>query len=67
MQRRVGQAKVRLYKTVIRPLLWYASGSWTLTKKSESALDASERKVPRRIMGPMKENNTWIIGYNIII
>jgi hypothetical protein len=27
------QTKIRLYKTVIRPVLWYASGSWTLAKK----------------------------------
>jgi hypothetical protein len=52
MQGRSGQAKLKLYKTVIRPLLWYASESWTLTKKSESALEASERNVLRRILGP---------------
>jgi hypothetical protein len=40
---------------VIRPVLWHASESWTLTKKSELALDASERKVLRRILGPMKK------------
>jgi hypothetical protein len=43
---------------VIRPVLWYASESSTLAKKSELALDAFERKVLRRILGPMKENNT---------
>jgi hypothetical protein len=49
---------------VIRPVLWYASESWTIAKKSELALDAFERKVLRRILGPMKENNTWRIRYN---
>jgi hypothetical protein len=49
---------------VIRPVLWYASESRTLTKKSELALDAFERKILRRILGPMKENNTWRIRYN---
>jgi hypothetical protein len=49
---------------VIRPVLWYASESWTLAKKSELALDAFERKVLRRILGPMKENTAWRIRYN---
>jgi hypothetical protein len=49
---------------VIRPVLWYASESWTLAKKSELALDAFERKVLRIILGPMKENNIWKIRYN---
>jgi hypothetical protein len=49
---------------VIRQVLWYASESWTLDKKSESALDASERKVLRRILIPMKENSTWKLSNN---
>jgi hypothetical protein len=42
------QTKIRLYKTVIRRVLWYASESWTLAKKSELALDAFEMKVLRK-------------------
>jgi hypothetical protein len=58
------QTKIRLYKTVIRPVLCRASESWTLAKKSELALDAFERKVLRRIFGPMKENDARRIRYN---
>jgi hypothetical protein len=49
---------------VIRPVLWYASESWTLAKKSEFALGAFERKVLRRLLGPMKENDARIIRCN---
>jgi hypothetical protein len=42
----------------------FASESWALAKKSESALDAFERKILRRIPGPMKENSTWRVRYN---
>jgi hypothetical protein len=35
---------MRLYKTVIRRVSGYASGSWVFARNSESALDASERK-----------------------
>jgi hypothetical protein len=33
-------------------------------RKSESYLEAFERKVLRTILSPMKENNTWRIIYN---
>jgi hypothetical protein len=59
-----GQTKKRLHKTAIRPVLRHARESWTFAKKSESALYALERKVLRRIIGPMKENCTWKIRYN---
>jgi hypothetical protein len=49
---------------VIKLVLWYASESWALAKKSELALDAFERKVLRKILGPMIENNTWRIRCN---
>jgi hypothetical protein len=52
------QAKIRLNKSVLSPVIWYASESWTLAKNSKQALNAFKRKVPRRILGPMKENNT---------
>jgi hypothetical protein len=57
------QTKIRLYKTAIRPVLWYARESWSLAKKSESALDAFERKALRRIFRSMKKSNTWKIRY----
>jgi hypothetical protein len=59
------QMKVRLYKMVIRPLLWYANENWTFAKKSKSALNAFGGKVLRRLLGPMKESNTCRIRYNI--
>jgi hypothetical protein len=45
-------------------VLRYTRESWTLAKKSEAALDAYGREVLRRILGPMKENNTWTVRYN---
>jgi hypothetical protein len=58
------QAKMRLYKMVIRSVLWYASESWTCTQKSKSTVDKFEKKVLRRILGPTKENSTWRIRCN---
>jgi hypothetical protein len=45
-------------------VLWYTSESWALARKSESALVASERKISRRILGPMIESNTFRIRHD---
>jgi hypothetical protein len=59
------QTKLRLYKTVIRPVIMGMQvKAGPSPKKSELALDAFERKVLRRMLGPMKENNIWRIRYN---
>jgi tRNA A37 N6-isopentenylltransferase MiaA len=59
-----GRTKKGLHNAAIRPVLRYPRESWTLAKKSESALYAFERKVLRRMMCSMKENDTWRIRYN---
>jgi hypothetical protein len=38
--------------------------SWTLTVTEENALRMFERKIIRKIYGPLTENNIWRIRYN---
>ena len=50
---------LQLYKTLIRPVVSYGAGAWTLAKKEEEALLIFERKIFRRIYGPKYENGEW--------
>jgi hypothetical protein len=45
--------KIRLYKTLIKPILSYRSVTWTLTQTTEQRLNTFERKILRRIYGPI--------------
>jgi len=49
--------KLRLYKTLIRPVLSYYCEAWTVTELSEGRLAMFERKILRRIFGPVCGNN----------
>ena len=52
-------SKLKLYKTVIRPIVTYASETWVLKEATIQKLLVFERKILRRIFGPIKENQTW--------
>jgi hypothetical protein len=51
--------KIRLYRTLIKPMLCYGSVTWTLTQTSEQMLNTFERKILRRIYGPTHEGGCW--------
>jgi hypothetical protein len=45
--------KLRLKNTTIDKMLTYASESWTVTKRDRKQLNIFERKMYRRILGPV--------------
>ena len=43
--------KVKIYSTVVRPVLMYGSETWALRQKEESKLEGTEMRMLRWIMG----------------
>jgi hypothetical protein len=56
---------MRIYPTLIRPVVTYASETWTLTKKDEMRLRIFERQIPWKIFGPIQiGKDIWRIRNN---
>ncbi|KAL4100807.1 hypothetical protein QTP88_020836 [Uroleucon formosanum] len=53
--------KIRMYMTLLRPIVMYGSETWALRKAEEQRLGVFERKVLRKIYGPVFDNqrNEW--------
>jgi hypothetical protein len=51
--------KIRLYKTLIRPVVTYGAETWSMIKKEEQDLLIFGRKIFRRIYGAKYEDGKW--------
>jgi hypothetical protein len=57
--------KMRIYVTLIRLVVIYASETWTLTEKDEMRLRIFERQILRKIFGPIQiGKDIWRIRNN---
>jgi hypothetical protein len=50
--------KLRIYRTIILPVVLYGCETWSLTLKEERRLGVSENRVLRRICGPKRDKVT---------
>jgi hypothetical protein len=58
-------SKLKIYKSLIRPLVTYGCESWTSTNQDEQHLRIFERKILRKIFGPVKDKDgSWRIRIN---
>ena len=53
--------KIRICKTIIRPIILYRSDTWILIRKMESYLITRERKILRKVYEPKLDNGKWRI------
>jgi hypothetical protein len=52
--------KIKVYKTVIMPVVLYGCEAWSLTLTEECRLKVFENRILRQIFGPKKdENGEW--------
>ena len=52
--------KIKIYKTIILPVVLYGCETWSLTLREECRLRVFENRVLRRIFGPKRdENGEW--------
>jgi len=59
------KSKLKLYWSVIRPIVVYGCKSWVLKESIIQRLSVFERKILRKIFGPTKEENrNWRIKTN---
>jgi len=58
------QSKLKLYRSVIKLIMTYASETWVLKEAIIQKLLVFERKILRRISGPTKENQIWRVKTN---
>ena len=56
--------KVLIYKTLMKPVLMYGGETWVLSKADELRLGVFERKILRRIYGPICEGAIRRSRYN---
>jgi hypothetical protein len=50
--------KVKVYKTIILPVVLYGCGTWSVTLREERRLKVFESRLLRRILGPKREEMT---------
>jgi hypothetical protein len=61
---RGGNIKIRLYLTLIRPILTYGAETWAAAESEKQKLLIFERKLVRKIYGPVKDRDNWRIRTN---
>jgi hypothetical protein len=54
----VKNLKIRIYKTIILPVVLYGSKTWSLTLREDHRLRVFENRVLRRIFGPKRDEVT---------
>jgi hypothetical protein len=61
------KTKMKIHKTMIRPVFKHSSETWTVTAKDENNLRIFERQILRKIFGPVDIDNVRRIRNNMEI
>ncbi|KAJ4431550.1 hypothetical protein ANN_20149 [Periplaneta americana] len=58
------EIKIKIYKTLMRPIITYGTETWVLNKNTCKQLAVFERKILRRIFGAIETVDGWRARYN---
>jgi len=62
---RSSKLKIRVYQSLVRPVVTYGCEVWTLTNRDEQYPTILERRILRKIYGPVQnEDGPWRIRMN---
>ena len=50
--------KIKIYRTIILPMVLYGCETWSLTLREERRLRVSENRVLRKVFGPKRDEVT---------
>ena len=50
-------SKLKIYRSLIRPVVTYGNEAWTLTNRDEQHLRIFERRILRKIFGPLQNED----------
>jgi hypothetical protein len=53
--------KIKIYRTIILPVVLYGCESWSLTLSEKCRLRVFENRVLRRIFGPTRDEVKWML------
>jgi hypothetical protein len=56
--------KLKIYRTIIRPIGMYGCEGWTMYEHMEKALRVWKRKSLRKVYGPKRDTKGWRIHTN---
>ena len=56
--------KLKLYKTLLKPVLTYGSECSSLNRRNKEQLQVFEKRIIREIFGPICDNGKWRIRFN---
>jgi hypothetical protein len=52
-------SKIKIYRTIILPVVLYGCETWSLTLREERRLRMFENRVLRRVFGPKRDEVRW--------
>jgi hypothetical protein len=59
--------KLKIYRTIIRPVVMYGCEGWTMSEHVEEVLRVWERKILWKVYGPKRDTNGWRIRTNKVL